>query len=169
MFIAIKKTFDKHDDEPWGEYIERKVGSMGSFSGNGLDDYFDFSESFNDRDGVEVGYDFSLIFNRDDSGELTGISCYCSSTRMLELCTQEGGHFENMDEIVARFIRFTDEFNEAIGMRFCFDVLIDNELNGAGEVLLDMTEFRACRESERLRKVASETSNRLKTETGLSL
>ncbi len=171
MLISIDKGFDKRDDEPWDEYIERKLSGLAGFI-NDSSEFFDFREVFNDRDGAEVGHEFTLILAYDAGDNVTSIRSYCRAVEFLTPGDDQTGEDysgENLDEIKARFLSFSEKINTELGLTFSFDSLIKKDLFGLSEELLDMTEFRARLESDRLNKAVRETNNKLKEGAGLSL
>ncbi len=174
MFISIDKTFDKRDDEPWDEYIERKVDGLAGFIANDGGEYFDFREIFYDREGVEVGHEFTLSLRYDDNDSAESMRCYC---RAVEFMTpdddQSGEDYEgvNVDQIKTRFLEFSEHLNAALGLTFSYAPLIESDLSGASadEEMLNMAEFSAVHESERLNEVVKATGSKLKDEEGMSL
>ena len=75
----------------------------------------------------------------------------------------------NLYVIKARLLRLFKKTNTDLGLSSPFDSLIKKAILGLSEELLDMTEFRARLESDRLNKAVRETNNKLKEGAGLSL
>ncbi len=171
MLISIDKTFDKRDDELWAEYFERKLVDLDGFI-NDSSEFFDFREIFCDRDGAEVAHELTIGLSYDADDNVGNIRCYCRAVKFREPgdeLTGEDYMGDNLDEIKARFISFTDRINAALGLTFSFDMLLKNDLNGASEELLDVAEFSAMHESEQIKGSVKATGDSLISDEGLSL
>ncbi len=178
MHRSIDKiTFDKRDDEPWGKYIDRKLSGLEGYL-NDNHEYFDFREIFYDKDGAQIGYEFTLSLRYDHNSDILdnvkSLQCYC---RAIEFRSPDDDQSledysgDNLDEIKVRLQAFTERINVALGLTLSFDSLLKSYLGDTSEdeELLDMAEFRAWCESERLNEAAKAANRELTPGEGLSL
>ncbi len=173
MFLSVNTAiFDKAIAEPWDEYVERKVKSLSQFFANDGGEYFDFGEHFHDKNEVEIGYEFCLTLEYDGDYKITDMRCYCQAVGLADA----GGHRvgepyvgDNLDEIKARLVEFVGAFNEALGLTFSFDALLESDLNGEYFTLFSEADRLAWSESLALKASAREMTGAVASEEGLSL